>query len=499
MRIWRTILRLDNKKLFFVAGIATAVLSVIGSFGLAANRVSASGVDCDNNAIIYCGFSDAGSFISKVKKNVSGNGHNDLQSIYNYFGLSSSEYDDFAAHAQSGYVYRDGHITVNGVTVANGAKSVGRLASYHGSDATKYPIGSSTYYGNIVDKTFASGVNSLPIYAMLDSFGNLKFAVMKACGNPTFGSNVKTSASCTALNMTPATGKANTYNFTATAAHTGNAKITKYVYSFGDGATDVETDGSKVVTHTYTKPGTYSASVTVYASVPGNNNLKLATVATCIKKVTITLPACVQLVGAILDKTKLEYSFTVTASAPSGATFTGADFDFGDGKSQNGVKPATATTATVTHTYASGGQYNAAATVHFSMNGGDYTAPTCKALVTPENVTPECKPGVPVGSAECSPCKYDSSLPSDSDQCVPPPPPSLPNTGAGNTIAIFAAVMVAGFLVYRQLLFKKHRAAFAAAEQGTSPLPLGDPMSDNPLQGTPLAGKKRGSFRRRQF
>jgi hypothetical protein len=221
----------------------------------------------------------------------------------------------------------------------------------------------------------------------------------------------------------------------------------------------------------------------------------------CAKTVTVKLPlyTCVQLVGAILDKTKLEYSFTVTANAANGATFTAADFDFGDGKSQTGVKPATATTATVVHDYATAGQYNASATLHFSLNGADVTAPTCKALVTPETVTPECKPGVPVGSAECTPCQYDSSLPSDSPQCVPPTPPELPNTGAGNTIAIFATVMIGGFLVYRQLLFKKHRAAFVAAEQGTSPLPLGDPLNDEaPLAGTPLAKKKR-SLRRRQF
>jgi hypothetical protein len=258
------------------------------------------------------------------------------------------------------------------------------------------------------------------------------------------------------------------------------------------------TDGSVPVEHTYTKGGNFTATVTVYASVPGNSNLKLPAVSMCAKQITVQLPAynCVQLIGAILDKSKFQYSFTVTANAVNGAIFTGADFDFGDGKSQTGVKPATPTTATVTHAYAASGSYNASATLHFSLNGADVTAPTCKALVTPETVTPECKPGVPIGSPECTPCQYDTSLPSNSDQCAPP---ILPNTGAGNTIAIFAAVMIAGFLVYRQLLFRKHRAAFAAAEQGTSPVPLGDPLNvDSPLAGTPLATKKRSlrKFRR---
>jgi hypothetical protein len=407
--------------------------------------------------------------------------------------------------AQAGEVQRDGDIVVGGKVVATGAKSVGRLASYHGSDYFKQVIGSTTYYGNTVNKTFASGVNSLPVYVLFDSQGQMQFAVMKACGNTTWGTTVKTSASCTALNQTAVSGQLNTYDFTATAAHAGNSTITKYVYDFGDGSKAVTmTNGSTPVRHTYTKAGTFKATVTVYASVPGNSNLQLPAVSMCAKTITIKLPFynCVQLVGAILDKTKMEYSFTVTANYGNGATFTGADFDFGDGKTQTGVKlAADGKTAMVTHTYASAGNYNAAAVLHFTVNGSSVSAPTCKALVTPETVTPECKPGVPVGSPECTPCEYDSSLPSNSDQCVPPTTPELPNTGAGNTIAIFAAVMVAGFLVYRQLLFKKHRAAFAAAEQGTSPLPLGDPMSDAPLTGTPLASpsRKRGSFRRRQF
>jgi hypothetical protein len=497
MRISR-IFRVDNKKASFIVGLMLAVFGLV-SGGLAVSRASAAVVDCDNNAIIKCGFSDAGDFINKVKGNDSGNGFHDLQTIYSYYGLSASDYNNFAAHAVLGTAQANGDIVVNGQVVATGAKSIGRLASYQGAGPFKQVIGNSTYYGNDNGKTFAPGVTSIPVYVLFDGNGNMQFAVMTSCGNTTFGTKVNTSASCSTLNMNPVEGKLNTYSFTANAAHSGNATIKSYVYDFGDGSPTVTmTDGSTPVQHAYTKAGNFTATVTVYASVPGNSNLKLPAVSMCAKQVTVKLPAynCVQLVGAILDKSRFQYSFTVTANAANGATFTSADFDFGDGKSQTGVQPATATTATITHTYASSGTYNASAILHFSLNGSTVTAPTCKALVTPETVTPECKPGVPVGSPECTPCQYDNSLPSNSDQCTPP---SLPNTGAGNTIAIFAVVIIAGFLVYRQLLFRKHRAAFAAAEQGTSPLPLGDPLStDAPLAGTPLAAKKRSlrKFRR---
>jgi hypothetical protein len=67
-------------------------------------------------------------------------------------------------------------------------------------------------------------------------------------------------------------------------------------------------------------------------------------------------------------------------------------------------------------------------------------------------------------------------------------------------IALFAVVAIASFLVYRHILFRKHKAAFLAAERGTSPLPLGNPLSDQPLAGTPLAPPQKRSFRRkRQF
>jgi hypothetical protein len=500
---FRHILERQNKKLAFVAGLFVAGVSLMGSVGFAVGQASAaSAVDCDNNALIKCGFTSPTDFINKVKANDSGNGHSDLQAIYSYYHLTAADYSNFVSHAVAGEVQRNGNIVVNGQIVATGARSVGRLASYHGSDYTTTKIGSTNYYSNIVDKTFAAGVTSLPVYVLFDDSGNVQFTVMKACGNTAVGTNVKTSASCSALTQTPVAGQLNTYDFTASGTTSGNAKITKFVYNFGDGSAAVTmTNGTTPVRHTYTKGGTFTATVTEYASIPGNSSLKLPAISLCAKTIVVKIPFynCVQLTGAILDKAKMQYSFTVTANAGNGATFTAADFDFGDGKTQTGVKPATATTAIVTHTYDAAGQYNAAATLHFSSNGSDVTAVTCKALVTPETVTPECKPGVPLGSPECTPCQYDTNLPSDSPDCVPPPTTELPNTGAGNTIAIFAAVMIGGFLVYRQLLFRKHRAAFAAAELGTSPLPLADPLnSETPLAGTPLATKHRG-WRRRQF
>ena len=485
-----------SKRTAFIAGLVVAVASVLGLAVGGVNQVSAA----SGNDIMYGGCSTPSNCISKIKAN-NDNGHHDLKNIYNFYHLPAADYDNFAAHAVKGNAYRNGEVKVGNMLVARNGKSIGRFASSQGSGYFTQTINGINYYGNTNDKNFAS--DPIPVYILFDKSGTMQFAIMPICGNVEFGNNVPTSASCQALTQTPIAGKANSYNFTASANKQGNATIVKYIYNFGDGSPTVtQTNGATPVPHTYTKEGTFTASVTVIASVPGNPNLTLPVVAMCTKQIKVVLPAfsCMQLTGAFLDQEKMKVSFTATAKFSGGATFNSADFTFGDGSSQTGVKPnSDGKTATATHDYAAPGTYNANAILHFTVDGKSVIAEGCPAVVTPTKPpTPECKPGVPVGSPECTPCQFDSSLPSNSPECTPPP---LPNTGAGNTIAIFAAVVIGGFLVYRQLLFRKHKAAFAAAQQGTSPLPLADPLNDEtPLAGTPLAPApaKRFSFRRKR-
>lgn len=477
------IFRAHTKKLSFIAGFALAIVGLMGAAGVGVGHVSATGSkDCDSNAIIYCGFTDgsARDFINKASAGNSGGStnHHDLQAIYAKYGLEPADYDKFVTDARPGTAYKDGRIVVDGQVVATGAKSIGRLASYQGSGYFTTRIGGTTYYGNTNDKAFAS--NGIPVMVLFNNKGVMQFAVLSSCGNPEFGITTAPSYSCNELHATPVSGKPSTYTFTTDASAANNATVSKVVYDFGDGTTK-EVKGadspSVPVTHTYAKGGSFTAKVTVYVNLPGNQTVTV-TSATCQKVINIPFFECLELTGAFIDKDKMQISLTAKASFGGGATFTSADFDFGDGKSQKGVQP-NGTTATVTHTYANPGTFNATAVLHFTANGTAVTAPTCAAVVTPTTPpTPECKPGVPIGSPECLPP-------------TPPSPPELPKTGAGNTIAMFAAVVIAGFLVYRQLVFRKHRVAFLAAEQGTSPLPLADPLSDHPLDGTPLATKRR--------
>ncbi len=488
---WGRLLKIKGKKISFITGLAVALMICAGGVGMGASRVHAidNSKDCDNNAIIHCGFTSASNFIQTVKSNNSGNGHHDLQAIYAHFGLEPASYNRFVTYARPGLAYSDGRIVVDGQTVATNAKSIGRIASYQGSGYFSMNIkNAGTFYGNTNAKAFAGGVNALPVMVMFNGKGVMQFAVLSACGNPEFGNNVVPQYSCNLLTKTPVKGKLNTYTFTTQGSASNNATVAKVVYNFGDGATKTVNGANALkvpVTHTYTKTGTFTAQVTVYVNLPGNQQVSV-TSAKCQTKVIVVWFECAELTGVFIDQSKMEVSLTAKANFGGGATFTGADFYFGDNVSKKNVQP-NGTTATVTYTYATPGKYDAYAVLHFNVDGASYTAPTCAAYVTPNHPpTPECKPGVPVGSPACLPPPPSS------------PPPTLPDTGASNTITIFAGVSVAGFLVYRQLVFRKHRAAFAAAERGTSPLPLGDPLSDTPLEETPLAPPKHRTFRRKR-
>ncbi len=488
----------------FVLGVGVLLTLGVGAIGRLVPHVYARSMDCSDNSIMYCGFGSPSSFVSTTT-NGDGKGHKDLAAIYAQFGLPASDYSRFVSQAQPAVFYRDGRVVVNGQTVATNAVSYGRWQSYHtGTGMVTQTIGGTTIYGNTPSRTFASGVNSLTGYVLFDASGTPQFMVMDSCGNPVTATVVKSGIACNLLQTTPVADKLNTYNFTTSASASGFVGAAKYVYDFGDGSTATTVNGPDVVQHTYSKIGSFTAKVTIYATMPWGIQISSSSAA-CAKPMTSIQPyyQCTQLGGAILDQNKYSYRFTASMNYGNGATFVSADFDFGDGKTATGVKSTDGKTVSTDHTYAAAGNYSTSAVLRFSVNGNTVTAPTCKAYVTPTAPpTPECKPGIPVGDIRCTPCQYDTSLPANDVRCVAPVT-TLPNTGAGNVIAVGSAALVAGFLWYRHLLFQRHKRAYLAADMGISPLPLGEPLDpDTPLAGTPLQARpnRKYSLRRpRQF
>ena len=185
-------------------------------------------------------------------------------------------------------------------------------AAYQGSGYFSKVISGTTYYGNTVNK--ANVGKDQPIMAMFDAQGKFVFGVMTVCGNPVGTSPVTPTYGCDALHKTPVAGKMNTFNFTTTAHATNNASVSKVVYDFGDGTTATVANPNTPVQHAYTKSGSFTAKVTVYVHLPGNQNVT-AVSTNCQTTFTIVQPfyACTQLTGAVLNKANYSYTFTATA------------------------------------------------------------------------------------------------------------------------------------------------------------------------------------------
>lgn len=113
---------------------------------------------------------------------------------------------------------------------------------------------------------------------------------------------------------------------------------------------------------------------------------------------------------------------TVAVTAKNGATYKTTAFNFGDGKTVETDK------TTVEHTYAADGTYVIKATPSFMVDGKLVTA-TSDACVK----TVTFKPGQPPVT----------------------PPTTIPNTGAGSTIALFAGTVLASAAAYRLWIIRK--------------------------------------------
>lgn len=78
-----------------------------------------------------------------------------------------------------------------------------------------------------------------------------------------------------------------TYRFTANATATGGATIKQYMYTFGDGTTELSTD-QRTVEHTYSQPGNFVAVLRVMVDV--NGETRIAEGPQCTAPVNVEVP-----------------------------------------------------------------------------------------------------------------------------------------------------------------------------------------------------------------
>jgi len=380
------------KKQYLLLGLLVSVAAFVG---MAAPKVSAA--DCDDNAIIYCGFSASGSgtnhvtarenFIKTVRSNDSGGPtpHHDLIAVYKAYNLDSTQYDRFVSYAKQGVTTRSGDIIVNDQVVATNGNSIGRLERYQGSHPFSKTIGNTTYWGNVNSQAFKAGTDSIPVTVLFDTKGVPIFAVMNSCGNPMDFTPVHPTYSCTNLDANPVSGQPGKFSFKTNARAAHGAIITQLVYHFGDGSEYVSHDVNQVVYHTYTKSDNYKATVTVSIALPGGNTDTIVGADTgCWTMVKVALPfyQCLQLTVTAVPDQKNTYQFIAKGTFQNGATLTGANFTFGDGKTVSNIGRSTSSTVTTTHQYGQDGKYNASATMLVKLpNGTVTTTNPCPATV----------------------------------------------------------------------------------------------------------------------
>ena len=243
-----------NKVKLMIAG---AVIAVGAFVGVASANNPVNAADCSANAVITCGVTSIGQLRDKFNANTPAG----TQNIFSWFGLTS----DVVNHAtnKTGYVTKSGDVVVDGKVVATNAVSAGR--QYMAGSATQ-SIGGTTFYTRSTQTSFVS--SQIGAIVFFDAQGRFIAAVLYDCGNPVKATNkvvpVQPVYKCDSLKATPT--NRTTYSFTTAATAKDGAVIKDYVYTFGDGAT--QTAGASV-SHTYAKPGTYTASVTVRVTVNG--------------------------------------------------------------------------------------------------------------------------------------------------------------------------------------------------------------------------------------
>jgi hypothetical protein len=379
-----------------LSGLFAAVVLAVG-IGMV-QRPAQAAVDCDNNAVIKCGYTDLNDLVNKAAANPYG----DLPQLYNHWGGNWQGYMPyFKDRAQHVTVYKSsGEIKLDdGTVVATNTQSLGRQPITGNNH--NLTIGSKTYYYGPVQGNFNPA--SLDGYAMFnDDDHSMVLTILKACGNPTWGTSP--GYKCNMLNQTKVNDT--TYSYVATPYVKDGASVSRIVYDFGDGKSQTITSNfGQSVQHVYT-PGNYTARATVYFSVNGKEQSD--TRADCTKPVSVPKPkpifACTGLIAKQVANSRTKFTFSASAHVENGAALQSATFKFDDGTST--TVTASGTVANTTHEYTSDGNHTTSVDLTFNA-GTDAGNVHCIAKTT--TVPPTCKdtPNKP----ECQTCQNTPSKP----------------------------------------------------------------------------------------
>ncbi|MCA9334251.1 PKD domain-containing protein, partial [Candidatus Saccharibacteria bacterium] len=235
--------------------------------------------------------------------------------------------------------------------------------------------------------------------------------------------------------------------FTAAGSASNGAVIQGYSWDFGDGQkTDTSANN---IQHGYTKTGEFTATVRVVTNkgtTPVSNKCSVKITVTEVKEPVYSCDA--------LSITKLgtnKYRFAVDYTAENGAVLKNIAYNFGDN-----TAVLNTLNNPVEHTYAASGEYNASATLTFTVNGQDkvVSSNACKATTDKPPVTPMCpypgKEHLPKNSPDCKQTTTTTTK-------TTPTPTAIADTGPGEVIGMTIATIFAGMIAYRMVWMRRYQ------------------------------------------
>lgn len=246
--------------------IFTALALVVQSFAVFTPPESANAAG--GNDVIYGGFQSKDALLSIYDQNRDSAGHNDIQQMYTYFGITRQ---DIANGQFTSFNSRDQNLSI---------QSVGRSTYAWQREPHAIPGTSTTVYSSFLKDfdttswTIPNGSSYQGVVGKRASDGKW-FAIMAGCGNPAYVSlpppPPQPAAACLGLTIAPISRTK--FSFNATASTSNGATISGYSYTIKDdkGAvvhtqTQPSTTKSNTLTYDFTKDGKYTVSVVVATS-----------------------------------------------------------------------------------------------------------------------------------------------------------------------------------------------------------------------------------------
>ena len=467
----------------FAMGLIAFASIAGGSLAYAQSAYAAS---CDKVNIVYCGLSgsNAQGYINSMKSHWNNNNPADFRQIAQWGGWTGSVVANMNTNnTKVGTLNANtGAITVGGRVVGTNTHMSARFNGGRGF----YPVKSGVWARPI---TVNHARSSYQVVITFNAQGKAIAGIAVECGNiikftpPPPPPAPKPVLTCTNLRQEKVAGTESTWKFTATAAKK-NTTIKNFEFKFGDGKTErVATSNTQAsVRHTFTQPG---KKYTVRAFVNGADQ-KDVTGPNCVVTVRtaktpppppppVETPSVVITKEVSKEEVAINEQFTYTLkvanngnlnltnvvvsdNAPDLVEFVSAPVGNLTPKTWNTTIASLKIGETVTFTIiakATGESDNIVNTACVDAPEVPGTPDDCDEVpvTVPPKPTPECKPGIPVGSPECeeAPEECKPGIPVGSPECeeqppvviTPTTPPTLPNTGAGSTIATILLVTLA--------------------------------------------------------